>query len=539
MKIDVLEIAIFIFFFVLITVIGFVAAQWRRGDLRQLHEWGLAGRRFGTIVTWFLLGGDLYTAYTFIAVPGAVFTQGAVGFFAVPYTVLVYPLIFILMPKFWTVCKQRGYITASDFVKDRFGSSSLALAVAFTGVLATLPYIALQMFGIQVAISALIPPQYLTGILGDLPLFIAFIILAAYTYSSGLRAPALIALVKDAMVLILVFVAVIYVPIRLGGFGHIFAVAMAHQPVVAKAIVAAKAAHKIPPSPFTVFLGTPGAMVTYTTLALGSALALFLYPHSLLGVLSSNDRNVVKRNTALLPIYSLMLGLLALLGFMALALPKLPKTGNGAVVAVITQMFPDWFAGFAFAAISIGALVPAAVMSIAAANLFTRNFYKEYIRPNCSEREESEVAKIASFLLKFGALLFIIFVPTTNIINFQLLGGVWIIQTLPPVFLGLYTNWFNRWALLIGWAAGMIAGTLMAFSGLIAHTAAAIVQAYPILGLPMYTAFSSLLLNLILAIVLTPIFQAIGLHSGKDATTPADYEIAPTEPKEPIREALG
>jgi SSS family solute:Na+ symporter len=524
MQIDVLEISIFIFFFLLITVIGFVAARWRRGDLRQLNEWGLAGRRFGTIVTWFLLGGDLYTAYTFIAVP---------------YTVLVYPLIFILMPKFWTVCKQRGYITASDFVKDRFGSSSLALAVAFTGVLATLPYIALQMFGIQVAISALIPPQYLTGFLGDLPLFIAFVILAAYTYSSGLRAPALIALVKDAMVLILVFVAVIYVPIRLGGFAHIFALAKAHQPVVASAIATAKAAHKIPPSPFTVFLGTPNAMVTYATLALGSALALFLYPHSLLGVLSSNDRNVVKRNTALLPIYSLMLGLLALLGFMALALPKLPKTGNGAVVAVITQMFPDWFAGFAFAAISIGALVPAAVMSIAAANLFTRNFYKEYIRPNCSDREESEVAKIASFLLKFGALLFIIFVPTTNIINFQLLGGVWIIQTLPPVFLGLYTNWFNRWALLIGWAAGMIAGTLMAFSGLIAHTAAAIVQAYPIFGLPMYTAFSSVLLNLILAIVLTPLFQAIGLRAGKDATTPADYEYAPVEPKEPIKEALG
>jgi len=541
MKIDVLEISIFIFFFVLITVIGFVAARWRRGDLRQLNEWGLAGRRFGTIVTWFLLGGDLYTAYTFIAVPGAVFTSGAIGFFAVPYTVLVYPLIFLLMPKFWTVCKQRGYITASDFVKDRFGSSSLALAVAFTGILATLPYIALQMFGIQVSIAALgIPLSFsILGVSVDIPLLIAFIILAAYTYTSGLRAPALIALVKDAMVLILVFAAVIYVPIRLGGFAHIFAVATAHQPVVAKAITTAKAAGTYPPSAFTIFLKTPGAMVAYTTLALGSALALFLYPHSMLGVLSSNDRNVVKRNTALLPIYSLMLGLLALVGFMALALPKPPATGNGAVVAVITQIFPDWFAGFAFAAISIGALVPAAVMSIAAANLFTRNVYKEYFRPNCSDREESEVAKIASFLLKFGALLFIIFVPTTNIISFQLLGGVWIIQTLPPVFLGLYTHWFNRWALLIGWAAGMISGTLMAFSAIIAGIPKApLLQTYPIFGIPVYAAFAALIVNLVLAMVLTPIFQTIGLRSGKDVTSPTDYEYAPVESKEPLREAL-
>src|SRR5713226_1087107 len=133
--IDWLEISIFVFFFVLITVIGFIAARWRRGNLATIHEWGLAGRRFGTVVTWFLLGGDLYTAYTFIAVPGAVFAQAAVGFFAVPYTVLVYPIIFIVMPKFWTVCKQRNYVTAADFVRDRFGSKSLALAVAFTGIL--------------------------------------------------------------------------------------------------------------------------------------------------------------------------------------------------------------------------------------------------------------------------------------------------------------------------------------------------------------------------------------------------------------------
>ena len=280
--------------------------------------------------------------------------------------------------------------------------------------------------------------------------------------------------------------------------------------------------------------------MAYTTLALGSALALFLYPHSMLGVLSSNNRNVVKRNTALLPIYSLMLGLLALLGFMALALPKPPATGNGAVVAVITQIFPNWFAGFAFTAISIGALVPAAVMSIAAANLFTRNVYKEYFRPNCSEREESEVAKIASFLLKFGALLIIIFVPTTNIISFQLLGGVWIIQTLPPVFLGLYTHWFNRWALLVGWAAGMITGTLMAFSAILMHIPEApLLQTFPIFGIPVYAAFAALNVNLVLAVILTPFFEAIGLRSGKDLTSPADYEYAPVEPKEPLREALG
>ncbi len=157
--------SVFIFFFLLVTVLGFVASRWRRGDLNLLNEWGLAGRRFGTVVTWFLLGGDLYTAYTFIAVPAAMYGLGALnGWFAVPYTILVYPLIFVLMPKFWSVCKQRGYMTAADFVKDRFGSNGLALAMAFTGILATLPYIALQMYGIQVSLAAL-------GIPLTLPIF--------------------------------------------------------------------------------------------------------------------------------------------------------------------------------------------------------------------------------------------------------------------------------------------------------------------------------------------------------------------------------
>ncbi|HEY7419634.1 MAG TPA: sodium:solute symporter, partial [Ktedonobacteraceae bacterium] len=195
--IDWTALTVFIIFFALVTVLGFVAARWRRGDLNHINEWGLAGRRFGTIVAWFLIGGDLYTAYTFIAVPGAMYGKGAIGFFAVPYTIIAWPLFFIVLPKFWTVAKNRGYITASDFVRDRFGSRTLALLVAITGILATMPYIALQMVGIEVSVQQI-------GFNAELALVIAFLILAAYTYYSGLRAPAMIAVVKDAMIYITV-----------------------------------------------------------------------------------------------------------------------------------------------------------------------------------------------------------------------------------------------------------------------------------------------------------------------------------------------
>jgi SSS family solute:Na+ symporter len=530
--------AVFLFFFIVVTVLGFVAARWRRGDLDQLHEWGLAGRRFGTAITWFLLGGDLYTAYTFIAVPAAMYGLGAVnGFFAVPYTILIYPLAFVVLPRFWSVCKQHGYVTPADFVKGRFGSSTLALVVAFTGILATMPYIALQMFGIQVSLAGLgIPTTVpILGMNVDLPLIIAFIILAAYTYTSGLRAPAMIALVKDLMIFIVLFVAIIYIPIRLGGFGPIFDAA--HKQALAHPTAT-------PTHPAFIDAKIPsGLYLAYSTLALGSALALFLYPHALTGVLSSSSSRVVKRNMALLPAYSLMLGFLAFLGYMALKVNIKPIPGygnNSAVPQLINAMFPSWFAGFSFAAISIGALVPAAVMSIAAANLFTRNIYKEYINPNATDRQESQVAKLTSLVVKLGALLFIIYVPTQSVINFQLLGGVWILQTLPAVFLGLYTRWFNRWALVTAWAAAMIFGTWMFIAtGLKSAVYALTIGPWHIPGA--YEAALALLLNLILSVILTPIFEALGAKRGDDQTVPGDYEeeLTPEKPAEVGREALG
>ena len=121
-------ITVFVFLFGLVTILGFFAARWRQGDLSQLNEWGLGGRRFGTVVTWFLLGGDLYTAYTFVAVPALMFGAGAIGFFAVPYTIFVYPVLFVVFPRLWSVAHKHGYVTAADFVRGRFGNHTLALA---------------------------------------------------------------------------------------------------------------------------------------------------------------------------------------------------------------------------------------------------------------------------------------------------------------------------------------------------------------------------------------------------------------------------
>ena len=503
---------VFIVLFAFITWLGFAAARWRRGDLDLLHEWGLGGRRFGTIITWFLVGGDLYTAYTFIAVPALAYGAGAIAFFAVPYTIVIYPILFLAFPRLWHVCHKHGYITASDFVRGRFGNRWLALAVTITGIVATMPYIALQLVGIQVVIGGLGISG--TGFAADVPLIIAFVILAAFTYSSGLRAPASIAIVKDILIYITAFAAIIVIPVQLGGFAKIFAAVPAQ-----KLLLAAPGAN------------TTGAYSAYATLALGSALALFLYPHSITGILSASSGHAIRRNAALLPGYSLMLGLLALVGFFAIAagVGNLPEYAVGfkqfgnnfAVPALLLHSFPDWFVGVAFAAIGIGALVPAAIMSIAAANLYTRNIHREFINKNPTDKQEAQMAKWVSLIVKLGALVFILFVPTQYAIYLQLLGGIWIIQTLPAVLLGVYTRWFNDWALLIGWAVGIIAGTAMAIAVNLTPTYPLALAGYTFPG---YSALYTVILNLIVAIVLTPILNAVSSRRASiDVTVPADY----------------
>jgi len=439
---DYSAIGVFVFFFLLVTVMGFVAARWRRpATLAHIDEWGLGGRQFGTWITWFLVGGDFYTAYTVIAVPALVYGVGAYGFFALPYTILVYPFVFAVMPLLWRVARDGNHVTAADVVGATYGSRALELAVAMTGLVATMPYIALQLIGMAVVIKAL-------GFEGEIPLIAAFLVLALYTYSSGLRAPALIAFVKDVMIYIVVLVAIAFIPLKLGGYAAIFS--------------AADEAFKAKGSGGTLL--APAQYLPYVTLAFGSALAAFMYPHTLTGIFASRSANTIRKNAILLPAYTLLLGLLALLGYMGHAAGLKLASNNDVVPVLFKTLFDGWFAGFAFAAIGIGALVPAAVMSIGAANLFTRNVWKAYVQPGVSDAGEAQVAKITSMLVKVGALLVILFLPTQFALDLQLLGGLWILQTFPAVVFGLFTKWFRAPALLAGWAAGLAGGTYLSWS---------------------------------------------------------------------------
>jgi SSS family solute:Na+ symporter len=436
----------FVSLFVVFIVLGFYGKYWRRGDLNHVHEWALAGRKLGTALVFFLIGADLYTAYSFVAIPSGVFAKGSLYFFAIPYTIIAYGVALVTMPRLWTLAREKGYITASDFVKDRFGSPALAIMIAITGIVAELPYIALQIIGMQSVLTVMFAGFANAQIVEEISLFIAFVILAAFTYTSGLRGATLTAVFKDIIIWITVIAVIIVVPISVGGFSHAFSQVNASYVTLPSSLM-------------------PG----YATLALGSALALYLYPHAINGVLSSETAQKLRKSTALLPLYGIGLAILALMGILVYAVPgamnflsgfQASSRGILVVPTLILYTLPGWFSGIALLGIFVGGLVPAAIMAMAQANLLTRNIIKEF-RPNITSRSEIRITKISSTVFKFVALGFVFLVPATYAISLQLLGGILIAQILPAVLFGLYLKSLKKTPLIIGLLVGIGSGIYM------------------------------------------------------------------------------
>ena len=315
----------------------------------------------------------------------------------------------------------------------------------------------MQLVGIQVVVGALGVTG--TGLAADLPLIIAFAVLAAFTYSSGLRAPASIAIVKDMLIYIATFAIIIVVPIKLGGFGKIFAAVPPQKMLLAV------------PGPHTT-----GAYSAYATLALGSALALFLYPHSMTGDLEREQRARDPpqcRHPAGLFVHARPARDGRIVRHRRGHRRSARSTPGASRRSRTTSRcrrssctcFPSWFVGVAFAAIAIGALVPAAIMSIAVANLYTRNIHREFINRNPTDKQESQMAKWVSLIAKLGALIFIIFVPTQVRDSAAAARRHLDHSDASRRDAGrVYTMVQFDWALLVGWAVGTFAGTAMAIA---------------------------------------------------------------------------
>ncbi|MDG6908240.1 MAG: sodium:solute symporter [Nitrososphaerota archaeon] len=439
----------FVILFGIFAFLGFYGSRWRKGNLDQLHDWALAGRKLGVTLSFFLVGADLYTAYTFVALPSSIFVKGSLYFYAVPYTAVTFGVALAFAPKLWEISRKKGYVTASDFIRDRFNSRTLSILVAVTGIVAVTPYIALQIVGMQAILSAMFVWAGVSATnIEQVSLIGVILILAAFTHTSGLRGATLTAVFKSVLIWPSIVVVIVAVLIKLGGN---FSTSFADAP------------------PKYLALSYP-LVPSYVTLVIGSALALYLYPHAVNGILSAESAHKLRLSTSLLPINGLGLALLGLLGILINSIPpamqfldKFPAKSQGIYVvpSLVLNILPGWLAGVVLLGIFVGGLVPAAIMAISQSTLLSRNIVKEF-KPNLSAKRETDIAKWSSVAFKFIALAFVFIVPASYAIELQLLGGIVILQLLPSIFIGLYSKWFRKEGLIAGLLIGTISGIFLA-----------------------------------------------------------------------------
>ncbi|MCP2619770.1 sodium:solute symporter family protein [Candidatus Aminicenantes bacterium AC-334-K16] len=435
----------------LVIILGFIVVASLLGIIAgsrvkmNLENWTVGGRRFGVIIIWLLMAGEIYTTFTFLGASGWAYSKGAPTFYILIYGTLAYTLSFFILPPLWRVGKKYGLHTQPDFFIHRYQSKSLGVLVAMIGVFSIIPYLQLQLTGlgliVEVASQGAIKSHW--------AIFFAFILTSLFVYTSGIRGTAWVSVLKDIMMLAAVGIVGFGVPaIYFGGFGKMF-----------RAILDQKPYHLIFPGS-TSHMGVGWVMSTVLLTGLG----FYMWPHVFGSVFSAKSDKVIKRNAIIMPLYQLPILLVIAVGLTAfLVLPDL-KNGDLAFLALVEKTYPSWFLGFVGAAGAVTAMVPASVLVLFASTLLSKNVYQSIINPRASEEVVMRLSRLLLLVITGLALIFAIFFPN-ELVNLLILGYDGVCQFFPGVVFGLFWKRVKKESILAGLVAGIGVVMFLILSG--------------------------------------------------------------------------
>ncbi|MBN1222337.1 MAG: sodium:solute symporter family protein [Candidatus Aminicenantes bacterium] len=436
----------------------------------NLENWTVAGRRFGIVLIWLLMAGEIYTTFTFLGASGWTYSKGAPAFYILVYGALAYTLSFFILPALWKVGKRHGLHTQPDYFIKRYDSRSLGVFVALIGVFSIIPYLQLQLAGlgfiVEVASNG--------AITSNTAIFIAFILTCAFVYTSGLRGAAWVAIIKDVMMILAVGVVGIGVPlIYFGSFGKMF-----------DAIITKAPQHLVFPGS-TSNMGVVWVMST----ALLTGLGFYMWPHVFGSAFSAKSHKVIKRNAVIMPFYQIPILLVFMVGFTAfLVVPGL-KNGDLAFLDLVNKTYPSWFMGFVGAAGAVTAMVPSAILVLFASTLIAKNVYQTAINPKAKEETVMRLARIMVLVITTLALVLAFFFPN-ELVPLLILGYDGVCQFFPGVVLGLFWKRVSKQGVYSGLVAGIAVVIILILSG---HD--------PFLG--MNAGFVGLIVNSILTLLIS------------------------------------
>ena len=405
--------------------------------LRQkmnLEQWTVAGRGFGLVFVWLLAAGEIYTTFAFLGASGWAYSRGGPTLYIIAYITLAYAIGFFILPDIWEVGRKFTLHTESDFFQQRYGSKYLASLVAIVGVIFIVPYLQLQLTGLGIIVEI----ASFHAISRPLAMLIAFVIVAGFVFSGGIRAVAWVSVLKDALMLIAAFSVGIGIPYHyFGGIGPMF-----------------HALAQTNPSHLTMPGGTSNmGHAWYISTVLLTACGFYMWPHGFGTIFAAKSGDTLRRNAVIMPLYTITLPLLFFVGFTAILVMPGLKNGDLALLTMVRQTFPAWFLGVVGGAGALTAMVPAAVLILSAATLFAKNFFRPLFKPAMKDDDVARLAKIMVVVITGIALYFAIYSSTT-LVGLLLLSYAGITQFLPGVIFGLY--W--RRVTTAGVFAGLIVG---------------------------------------------------------------------------------
>ena len=414
-------------------LLGFAASSRRKMDLEQ---WTVAGRGFGLVLTWLLMAGEIYTTFAFLGASGWAYSRGGPALYILAYITLGYVVSFFILPPIWELGRKFGMQTQSDFFQKRYGSKYLTAFVSIVGVAFVIPYLQIQLTGLGIIVQA---ASY-DSVDRSTAMIVAVIILTAFVFTGGMRSVAWVSVLKDILMLFSAVAIGIWVPhFYFGGVGPMF-----------KAVAQAKPGHLVMPGA-TANMGH----LWFISTVLLTSLGFYMWPHSFGAAFSAKSSDILRRNAIVMPLYTISLVFIFFAGFAAILVVPGLANGDLSLVVLIRKTFPPWFLGLAGGAGALTAMVPAAIIILTAATLFSKNVVRPIFAPAMTDGEVARLAKMMVAVLSLISLFLALYSATT-LVALLLLGYAGVSQFFPGVVLGLFWNRVTTNGVSCGLLTGLI-----------------------------------------------------------------------------------
>jgi SSS family solute:Na+ symporter len=433
---------VIIFVIVLLgSAVGFFAGARYKMDLEQ---WTVGGRRFGLLLMWLLMAGEIYTTFAFLGASGWAYSRGAPALYILAYITLGYVVSFFILPQIWEMGRQFSLQTQSDFFAQRYRSPQLAAFVSVAGVAFLIPYLQIQLTGLGIIVQV----ASFDGIGRTPAIVIGVTLIAAFVFAGGIRAVAWVSVLKDFLMIFAALAVGIGAPyIYFGGFEPMFA-----------ALIHARPSHLVMP-------GATSNMghTWYISTVLLSSLGFYMWPHSFGVAFTAKSGEILRRNAVVMPLYTISLTFILIAGFTALLVTPGLANGDLSLLTLVRRTFPAWFLGLIGGAGALTAMVPAAIILLTAATLFAKNFWRPIFAPSMTDGQVARLARAMVVVLSLISLYFALYSSTT-LVSLLLLGYAGVTQFFPGVLLGLYWRRITRLGVFAGLLTGLAAVVFLILS---------------------------------------------------------------------------